>query len=596
MQSASRFLSIVLTVLVSAQASIVVLAGGAGVAQAAATSMPQFSNHLVISEIQTTGDEFVELYNPTAKAANLKGWSLQYKRSSSDYPVAPPNVVVFDESDVIPAYGHFLVAPQAVHGVTPDAISLPGLERIAGTVMLVAGVAPVVSADTPVADKVGYGRLADDGEGSAAPNPPANISIERLPGRGEGNGIDSNNNHEDFAISGPTPQNSAAAPAVPTLPVIDSLAPAHGSFIGTTLPWISATVTDAGSGIDPDGFTLHIDGVAKTPRYDAATGAVTYPAALQAGVHTVHLIATDRAGLKSEATSTFTIDMTAPGLSLDVPPTATSYSTTATLHAFDNVSGIAAMRVSFDGVLDAEPWEAFSQTVTRELVAGATNQLILAQVRDGAGNVSVIAQAPVTVNPVALTAPVTPVSSTVGDTITITWPAVAGASHYLVKYTDGTTLYGPILTNTNSIVISKLDPSKKFRFEVASVDRGGSVSGFTKVFPPAPVKVTPAVAEKTTVVEDVVAQPSTETAATENTTSGQTVAPSPTPSATPSISPSPSPSPEVKGGDDSRSPDWTRIIVALSILIIAAGVATGGWYLYQWLNSRPNGGDKGGRW
>jgi hypothetical protein len=66
------------------------------------------------------------------------------------------------------------------------------------------------------------------------------------------------------------------------------------------------------------------------------------------------------------------------------------------------------------------------------------------------------------------------------------------------------------------------------------------------------------------------------------------------------------PSPAVEGAQDqnpqnanpSAQSGWNRLLIALSILIIAAGVAVGGYYGYEWMSAKSGKSDdhKDSRW
>lgn len=600
------------------------------------------TNHLVISEVQTGGalttDEFIELYNPTGDPVSLNGWSLQYRTNGT--------LIIhnFDPTHVVPAYGYFLARPSVSAPVAADTYydagvaGIDNLDDDFGTVYLMKTTAPVITgADPAIVDRLAYGAGSESPETGSAPAPATGESLERKPGQSftEGNGIDTSSNITDFMIrTTPEPQLSTSAPEQPSLPTITDLLPAADSFLASQTVEISAKVFDVGSGIDPTALKLWIDRQPMTGfSYDPATQLVKLVLVLGQGTHTARLGATDLAGYSSERQWDFTVDTIAPSLTMaitDSAPTTSKLDTTVKLVAMDTpdgqASGVREMQIAFDGTLDNEPWEAFQSTVTRNLIDKDGLQTIAARVRDRAGNLSAIVMntttltrpAPITTTTdTVIAAPISATSSTVGNTITITWPSVTNAVAYLIRYSDGKTLFGPIRTTDTFLVIGNVPSNEKLAFEVAAVSTTGSISGFTKVFPPElqpKVTLVQAPDGTTTVVTTQPAEQSTTNQTTEQATTEElptggpeesvapaptsTVSPSPSPSpeATPSVSPSPSG--EVRGGETDEGPDWSRIIVALSILVIAAGVATGGWYLYQWWTTRPTdkGKGKGGRW
>ena len=67
------------------------------------------AGHLVISEIQVSGaaagDDFIELYNPTAAEIELGDFRLVKRTATGS---ADTSIVAFNADDVIPAHGYFL--------------------------------------------------------------------------------------------------------------------------------------------------------------------------------------------------------------------------------------------------------------------------------------------------------------------------------------------------------------------------------------------------------------------------------------------------------------------------------------------------------
>jgi len=108
------------------------------------------SDSLWISQVQVDGDggpsdEFVEIFNPTDSAVSLDGWSIQYKSSSSNFPLANSSQKKnLPSTATVPAHGYFLFAGSGYNGsVTADhtqsSISLTGTSTGA-TIFLVHGV------------------------------------------------------------------------------------------------------------------------------------------------------------------------------------------------------------------------------------------------------------------------------------------------------------------------------------------------------------------------------------------------------------------------------------------------------------------------
>lgn len=181
----------------------------------AAVALPAdaLSDHPVISEFLvdtsgTQGDwEFVEIYNPTGESVNIGGWDIAYKPATSGSFTA---VATIPTGRVIGPYGYFLIGGNRV---SPDYLDASlGFASSGGNIAL-----RKVSTNA-VVDKAAYGS-GNQPEGTAAPAPPKNKSLERKPGDSEpakGNGQDADNNLNDFVIRARIqPQNIAAGPEYP---------------------------------------------------------------------------------------------------------------------------------------------------------------------------------------------------------------------------------------------------------------------------------------------------------------------------------------------------------------------------------------------
>lgn len=432
----------------------------------------------------------------------------------------------------------------------------------------------------------------------------------------------------DGAYSAYSNESGTVLPIDNLGPTISSLLPTSGSYQASNKVTVSATVSD------PSGVTnvgLYLNGTLVANLTPDANGKVSRElSGLREGTHTVTWRANDPTPNIIESSSFFTVDTLSPMATLNLPSTTGTFSVLARISADDQPGGFASgavdMQLSTDGTFDSEPWEGLMAEKLLTLPAKEGQQTVWLRVRDRAGNLSLVVTAKTMVEVTAVSAPTNALSSTVGNSITLTWHPVSGAIAYVVSYTDGQTLFNPIRTTNTFSVVSNLDLSRTYNFSVAAINPAGSVSAFTPIMPPKPVV---AVATATTSASGSSAAagdnrptggPATPpatgteapavTTATEATPAAQATAapaariavnPSPTPSVEPTPSPASSPAEEtVKGGSDEQPRDWTRVIVALSILIIAAGVATGGWYLYQWWSLRGEGNGKGkgksGRW
>ena len=119
-----------------------------------------------------------------------------------------------------------------------------------------------------------------------------------------------------FTVEPPPPDTTA--------PEITNLQPAAGSCVNDATPTISASYSDAGSGINVSSVVLWLDGGMVTPDSVNETG-VTYtpPADLEDGTYTVTLNVSDNAATpNTNSTSwSFTVDTGAPTVAFITPPT-----------------------------------------------------------------------------------------------------------------------------------------------------------------------------------------------------------------------------------------------------------------------------------
>ena len=152
---------------------------------------------VVINELVTNGagganDEMVELYNPSACAADLGGWALKYESSAGGTGAAGH---AFVAGDTIPSMGYLVLTPGGTTNWTA------GMAAASGQVGLLDGTGKLV-------DGVAYGTITggDYREKTAATAPASGGSIGRSP-----NGADTDNNKSDFKTYA-TPSPGAANP------------------------------------------------------------------------------------------------------------------------------------------------------------------------------------------------------------------------------------------------------------------------------------------------------------------------------------------------------------------------------------------------
>ncbi|MFH0857628.1 MAG: lamin tail domain-containing protein [Candidatus Magasanikbacteria bacterium] len=206
------------------------------------------ADHVVISEIkigseESSKDEFVELYNPTNTDISLDGYKIYKYTEKSIQPEDKILLAEVSSGMSIPAYGHFLIAHEE-SSVEAD------IQYVTSTVSLSTdNTVFLENMNGEVIDLVGFGK-ANSFELSSAENPTNAKSIERLPGGTEGNGIDSENNGEDFIRTSPSPQNIAS-------PVIVMSSPPVAEFsVSSTVSLMDVVFFDASTSADSDGDIL----------------------------------------------------------------------------------------------------------------------------------------------------------------------------------------------------------------------------------------------------------------------------------------------------------------------------------------------------
>ncbi len=191
------------------------------------------TNHPVISEFAPRGatsafDEFVELYNPTFADVDLNQWRLQTKSAIATTWV---DRVVFGAGAVLASKGFLLTANTAGY-ITPASGPASNFSwLLPATGLGDSGAIRLIRPDGSVADAVGFGPTAVQGEGTPLPAHPGSAagarSFERkaLPGSSEatmngtgadtllGNGHDTDANSADFYLRSSSvrdPQNRAS--------------------------------------------------------------------------------------------------------------------------------------------------------------------------------------------------------------------------------------------------------------------------------------------------------------------------------------------------------------------------------------------------
>ncbi len=205
---------------------------------------------LVISEAYGGGgnsgasykNDFVELYNPTAKAISVEGWSVQYRSATG---TGAGQVTPLSGS--VPAGAHYLVQEAAGSGGTTDLPTPNATGSIAmagggfqvwlsdGTTALTPPAGDVPAGTSGVVDFLGAGGAGSfETAKSAAPSNTASVARSA-------SGADTDNNSADFTAGAPTPEASDTPPPPPPSTVDATIAEIQGT--GTASPFAGDTTT-----------------------------------------------------------------------------------------------------------------------------------------------------------------------------------------------------------------------------------------------------------------------------------------------------------------------------------------------------------------
>lgn len=232
---------------------------------------------VVISQIYGGGgntgatytNDFIELFNRSASAVDIAGWSIQYANASSASgnwtvttltPTSPATTIIVNPGQ------YFLVklGSGGANGAALPTADFTGTTNMGTTdgrvallsnnTQLTAGQCP--TGNTALKDLVGYGTAATCFEGSA---PTAKPSATNAAYRASNGCTDTDNNGSDFALAAVNPRNSASptnscGPAVATLfasPNISNLSTPFGvasaaqsfNLSGTTLTGAPGNIT-----------------------------------------------------------------------------------------------------------------------------------------------------------------------------------------------------------------------------------------------------------------------------------------------------------------------------------------------------------------
>lgn len=260
----------------------------------------------------TYKNDFIELFNRSAEAVNISGWSVQYASAAGN---SWTNKTVIGDVTLQPGQ-YYLIQGAAGGGGSaalpaPDLSGTINMSGTAGKVVLVNGAATITDPRaTSVVDLVGFGTTATPFEGSGPTAAPTNATAVL---RNGGGCNDTDDNAADFAVGAPSPRNSGSArnlcggapgpqPIVPSCPA--TVAGSAGSAFGAPL-----SAKDQDSIVDGIGITggavagiSLVDIVRANAAGASATATLAVDAGVAAGTYPVVVTFTNDAGQSASCT------------------------------------------------------------------------------------------------------------------------------------------------------------------------------------------------------------------------------------------------------------------------------------------------------
>jgi len=398
-------------------------------------------------------NDYVELFNRSAAAVDLTGWSVQYGSATGT------SWQVSALSGTIAAGGYLLVeegANGSTNGATLTAPFLTGTLNMSaanGKVALVSSTTALTGANpagTAIVDKVGYGT-ANGYETSAAPALTNTTALLRV----DGGCTDTDNNGADFAVGTPAPRNSTSPTHSCGVPAADTLAfsvQPVGAIAGSPFGTQPVVTAQTAGGATDEAFTGSVTLSIKTgPAGAALSGTITTAAV--AGVATFTNLSISKAaggyvltaaapGVASADSAAFAVAPGAPSqLAFTVQPSSAS-------------SNVAISPAPSVGALDAfgNPTPSFSAPVNVQIGGGTAGATLLgtftqsasggvasfpdlAVDKTGAGyslTASSAGLTPVVSSPFAITPPTALTGYTITDLGTLP-SAEAGATAYRIN-------------------------------------------------------------------------------------------------------------------------------------------------------------------
>lgn len=180
-----------------------------------------------------------------------------------------------------------------------------------------------------------------------------------------------------------------------TAPAVNNFSPGLGNVIASDSPAIEARISDGASGVDGGAIEMRVNQARVEPEYDFESGLLSYAPSipLSDGEITISLTTYDNVGNYGLPLNwSFIVDTSGPQGTILInngDELTTTNLVTLSISAEDEVTDIAEMMLSNDGVFDSETWESYA-SLRRNWVLPAINGMrkVYARVRDEAGNIS----------------------------------------------------------------------------------------------------------------------------------------------------------------------------------------------------------------
>lgn len=183
-------------------------------------------------------------------------------------------------------------------------------------------------------------------------------------------------------------------------PTITPISPTTGAFITTSSPTLEWTVTDSGSGINPDTISIKLDtasaittGITKTPISNGYKCSYTFSNALSEGSHIIRYNVSDNDGnAATESVVSITVDTVPPTLNVEEPEEGSYHkSTTITVSGTTNDSNSPiTLKVKVNNGADQSIVVGQDGSFSKDLVCSEGSNTLVFTATDAAGKTTTV--------------------------------------------------------------------------------------------------------------------------------------------------------------------------------------------------------------